>query len=540
MRNFRVATPKPHDQELVYVKTARYKNTITKQYLIDNPAILTTRTYDGVSNNLISPRAGSAGTDLVRHSATAYGDGIGDLAARNPTPRIISNTFCSSNSDQVNSLNLNNMFWMWGQFLDHEVSITPTNSNEPANMTTPNDDSFPNYTIPFDRSKYTAGISTPRQHITTISSYIDGTNVYGFNSERMVALRLMDGSGKLSTALADNNETIPPHNMQELENAAPQGSDPSDFFLCGDIRSNENIHLTAMHTLFIREHNRLCDIIVLNRKNMSGRDELIFQHARRIVYGEMQQITYHEFLPALLGTFAPSTTQNYSNTVDPGIDIEFSTVGYRFGHSLLPSTIKVGLDSNVLLKDAFFTPSFIQQNGIDDLLVGAANSLCNELNTKITDAIRNFLFGAPSGGMMLDLASLNIQRGRDHGIADYNTLRQAYGLLKVTNFSQITSDVSLRTLLSQTYTTVDDIDPWVGALAEDHLPSAAVGALLKEMMVDQFTRLRDGDRFWWERDVALSVADKKIISTSTCASVVKRNISVDKRQYIPTDSFHKY
>lgn len=538
MRSFRVITPESTlVKEVRFLESDQYKDEVNYEYLQNNPGIITTRTFDGTANNLVNPVRGSVGINLLRKAPTAYGDGIGTLANRSPSPRIISNNICASTVDEPNSLGLTNMCWMWGQFLDHELDLTPTNSAETANMTTPPDDEYPNYTIPFERSKFNEGVTTPRQQINTISSFIDATNVYGFNNVRAMALRCNDTTGKLSTTTADNGELIPIYNTKGLENAAPHGSNPEDFFLCGDIRANENLHLTAMHTLFIREHNRLCDYVVQKHPIMAGEDESVYQQARRIVSGQMQQITYYEFLPALLGDYAPHCHCEYSSANNPDTATEFSTVGYRLGHSLLPGVIPVGTDSEILLRDAFFRPSWIQQNGIDTLLVGTVGSVCNEFDTNITPAVRNFLFGPPEAGMMLDLASLNIQRGRDHGIPDYNTVREAYGLPRVTAFSQISSDPVVQSKLATTYATVDDIDPWVGALAEDHLPTAAVGPLVTAILVDQFTRLKNGDRFWWENDPALSNEDKEIIKNTTLSAVIKRNIDPSLAGLIPDNVF---
>jgi hypothetical protein len=107
----------------------------------------------------------------------------------------------------------------------------------------------------------------------------------------------------------------------------------------------------------------------------------------------------------------------------------------------------------------------------------------------------------------MDLVAINIQRGRDHGLPDYNTLRVAYGLSPVTSFADITLDTTLQAQLAAMYGDVDNLDAWVGGLAEDHLPSASVGPLVHASMVDQFTRLRDGDRFFYASDAVLTGSD---------------------------------
>jgi hypothetical protein len=131
------------------------------------------------------------------------------------------------------------------------------------------------------------------------------------------------------------------------------------------------------------------------------------------------------------------------------------------------------------------------------------------------------------------LAALNIQRGRDHGLADYNTMRAAYGLPKVTEFSQITSDAALAAQLEATYGDVNEVDAWVGGLAEDHVARGSLGQLFTKVIVDQFSRLRTGDRLYFEAwmsrpDVAAikRTSLASIITANTALTTVQRNVFV--------------
>lgn len=487
------------------------------------------RSYDGAGNNLTHPEYGKGDTALLRQASTAYADGSSTLAERgvsNPNPRIISNLLCKTNQNIPNPFNLTDMMWIWGQFVDHEIDLTETQSNgETANMITPTqvqdpNEDYPNRTILFDRSKFIIN-TDPRQQPNNISAFIDGTNVYGFDSDRAYALRKLDGSGKLITTIADNGEIILPYNINELANAQPPNTNPADFFLAGDIRSNENIFLTAMHTLFVREHNRLCDIIVAENPEYTGKDEFIFQYARKLVIGMMNYITYNEFLPYLLGSFPQYT--GYDDTINASIKTEFSTVGYRLGHSMLSSTLKTGPTQTILLRDAFFSPSYIQTNGIDNLLLGGSLGIMQKIDTRIVEDVRSFLFGPPTAQNLLDLAALNMQRGRDHGIPDYNSIRAAYGLAKYTTFSQITSNTTVSNGLASLYDTIDDIDPWIGGLAEDPLPGSNVGQLFDKIIRDQFTKLRSGDRYYYENDDSMTLEDIELIESSTLGKIIERN-----------------
>jgi len=499
------------------------------------------RSWGGDGNNLANPNWGMRSTALIRIAPNGYADGISTLAVRgatNPNPRTVSNSICKSTGSKLNTLNITDICWAWGQFIDHEIDLTPPGGTEsidiitPTVMDDPNED-FPGRTISMTRSVFIAG-SSPRQQPNNISSFIDASNVYGYNANRAYALRLLDGSGKMKTSIADNGEIILPYNLDGLHN---EMTNSSSLSLAGDVRANENVLLASMHTLFVREHNRLCDEVIIEFPEWIGLDELVYQHARRIVCGIMHNITYQEFLPALLGDDAFDTYTNYDKTINASVATEFSSAMYRVGHTMLSSTLKVGTSGTLALMSAFFNPSYIQTNGIDQLLQGASNQIMQQIDGEVVDDIRNFLFGPPSSTNLLDLAAMNIQRGRDHGLPGYNSLRVAYGLSANSTFAQITSDVTIQTKLATLYDGPDSIDPWIGALVEDHLPGKAVGKLLYTSLHDQFLRLRDGDRFWFELDPGLNEDTKNSIRNTTLSDVIIRNTTLTSSE-IQNDVFH--
>src|SRR5262249_9761309 len=231
------------------------------------------------------------------------------------------------------------------------------------------------------------------------------------------------------------------------------------------------------------------------------------QRARAIVGAEIQVITYNGWIPALLGPNALPAYPGYNPATapNPGIATEFSTALFRVGHSMLGDDIEfINNDGTefrpgIPLNVGFFNPPQITQDntGVGHILKYLASDPSSEVDTSITDPVRNFLFGQPGQGGF-DLSSLNMQRGRDHGLADYNTLRAALGLAPVTSFTDIPADNALRLKLNKLYANVDNIDPWIGGLAEDHVPGSSTAPLIRAGLIDQFTRLRDGDRFWYQ------------------------------------------
>ena len=205
----------------------------------------------------------------------------------------------------------------------------------------------------------------PRQQINQITAYLDGSVVYGSDATRTAALRTFQGG-----ALKTSTGNLPPLNVDLLPNANDAHRVPdNELFLCGDVRSNENIELSAIHTLFVREHNQIAAAIAA--ANHSLNDERIFQMTRRIVAGELQVITYCEFLPALLGPNALQPYTRYNDDVNSGIATEFSTAAYRIGHTLVNDDVEfLDNDGNPIrepldLADAFFNPDPLKESGAD-------------------------------------------------------------------------------------------------------------------------------------------------------------------------------
>ncbi len=463
------------------------------------PAFAEDRTYDSTGNMLGD--LGAAHTNLRRDSSIGYADLTWTMARPGVTgARHVSNAMASQTGSVLNDRMMSDMVWQWGQFIDHDIDLTPAAGLEIANIDTTGDPSFPGTPIGFSRSIWdpTTGDSpgNPRQQVNVITSFIDSSNVYGSDAHRANGLRAGVG-GRLATSAGD----LLPFNTGSLENDnGPAGGPDADFFVAGDIRANEQAGLTAMHTVWVREHNHWADRIAAETSLSS--DEEIYQAARKIVNAEMQAITYNEWLPALTGTTLDPYA-GFSFAVDPSISNEFSTAAFRIGHSMLSSELQrmddtgatIG-DGNLALQSAFFNPDNISDVGIEPYLKGLASQAAQEIDNMIVDDVRNFLFGPPGAGGF-DLAALNIQRGRDHGLADYNTMRQDYGLSAISDFTDITSDTAVSDALASVYGSVDEIDPWIGMLAEDHVAGSSMGELMQLIILDQFERLRDGDRFFF-------------------------------------------
>ncbi len=513
------------------------------------------RSIDGTGNNLANPTWGSAGVDLLRLAPAAYADGVSAPAgASRPSARVVSNTIADQGSaDIISDRLMSAMVYAWGQFLDHDLDLTPSASPaQPFNVSVPaGDPSFDpggtgTQSIPLNRSLSDpatgTGAGNPRQQVNTVTAWLDGSQVYGSDNATADKLRTHSG-GRLKTSpgadgiTGTKDDLLPYNNSTNFPTGTlPMANDahlvPNDqLFAAGDVRANENVELTSLQTIFVREHNRIADAIT--RANPRLSDEQVYQLARATVIAELQAITYNEWLPAVLGPNALRAYRGYNPSANPGIANEFSTAAFRLGHSMLGDDVEF-LDNNglpvadeVALSQAFFNPPLLTANGTDPILKYLSSDPASEVDPTVVNSVRNFLFGPPGAGG-LDLASLNIQRGRDHGLADYNSMRAAYGLPKVTDFSQITANADVQAKLQQLYGTVDNIDAWVGALAEDHVAGSSTGPLIRAVLADQFSRLRDGDRFWFER--TFSGTALQGLERTTLADVIRRNTSLTNLQ----------
>ncbi len=510
------------------------------------------RTIDGTNNNLVNPTQGAAETTQIRFG---YGDrypdnpdgteGFGDYIITEPqrtNPRTISNTIHAQAESIPDPRYLTDWVFQWGQFITHDIDLTRTgaefnvrSTGEVGDFSIPIldlDDPLGPNPIPFNRSEYADGTGIPgerRETVNAITSYIDASNVYGSDSVRAAALRTFEG-GRLKLSAGN----LLPFNEDGLPNDDAFGAG-AELFLAGDVRANEQIGLTVTHTLFHREHNRLADRIADLYPDLN--DEEIYQFARRLVGAQMQIVTYEEYLPSILGyDFAPDPDiASYDPTVDATITNAFAHAAFRFGHSQISETTLLVNNLNTTLgelsiRDAFFNPDILTEApwNVGLILKGLASQVAQANDVYLVDGVRNNLFGPPGAGG-LDLAALDIQRARDHGLPDYNNLRGNYGVPEVTSFDQITSNVEIQQKLEELFGNVDNIDAFTGMLAEDPIPGTSVGPTLHAVIGNQFERLRDGDRFFYTQDAFLQSPEAQAVldlEEVTLANIIRWNTGI--------------
>ncbi len=504
------------------------------------------RTYDGTNNNVDAQKSVWGATDIplfrelpAEFGATDPKNSMGGTTR--PSPRQISNAIVDEPVTTFNSRGLSTFVYVWGQFIDHDMSLTPTDTVESVPIALPSGEKVFTQAIPFFRSQIYPGTGSTsvRDEINLNTAWIDGSQVYGTDSVRARWMRTFK-NGKLKTSagnfLAYN--TISGELSSPVDVNAPSMANDGDHktktFVAGDVRAAEHPGILSLHTLFMREHNKICDRLISEGVR---NDEEIYQRARKEVGAIIQAITYQEFLPAL--GINLSRYSGYKSNVRPDIANSFATAAYRVGHTMVADDILLR-DNNCAdigpgeldLATVFWNPQLVPQYSIDAFLKGLAAHTQYETDTKINTDLRNLLFGDPNSPTRfgIDLASLNIQRGRDHGLPNYNAARKFYTGTKAQNFSQVTSNKTLADSLQKLYGSVDNIDLWVGLLAEDHVTGTSVGNTIYQMLKTQFESLRDGDFYFYQNDPYLSSAQLKRVNTTKLSDIIRRNTALTNVQ----------
>jgi peroxidase len=475
------------------------------------PSQVQFRSVDGTDNNLQNTDFNVTGSDFTRIGAAHFADGVSEMIS-GPNARMVSNVVVAGNGDLANSEGLSGIMYAWGQFIDHDLDLANQNPATNIAITVPDGDPNlqPGSSIPLSRvivDPATGHDGKPATAVNAVTGWLDASMVYGSDQATADSLRLNDGHMKTS---AGNNLPIDPQ---------------SGMFMAGDVRAQENPDLTALQVLFVREHNYQVDLLEKQHPNWTG--DQLYQQAKAIVTAEIANITYNEFLPHLLGPNALSEYHGYDPTVDPRITEEFAGAAYRFGHSIVSAEItKFGEQGQVLgeqeLKDAFFESpaTFAANGGADALLRHLSSDESNALDVHIVDDLRNFLNAPPDA---LDLAAINIQRGRDLGLGTLNETREALGLTPYASFDQISSDPTTVEALKLAYNdNIDSIDLWTGGLAEDHTEGAMIGQTFGLIIAHQFENLRDGDRYWFENQ-GFDAKTLAQIENTTLSDIIDRD-----------------
>lgn len=532
------------------------------------------RTLSGHCNNLRNPSLGQSLTTFARLLPPQYEDGVSRPRISSvtgvplPNPRAISTLIHPDISNLHTRYSL--MIMQYAQFLDHDLTMTPIHKgfhesipncrscDSPRTVhpecnpfpVPPRDHYYPEFNVTsgerlcFPSMRSLPGQQTlgPREQVNQNTAFLDGSQIYGENN--CLATKLRGFSGRL-------NSTIHPIRGKELlprTDKHPECKAPSGYcFIAGDGRASEQPALTVIHTIFLREHNRIVE--GLRGVNPHWTGEQLFQHARKIVIAQNQHVSYNELLPRILSWNAVNLYglkllpqgyyKEYSHTCNPSVVTEFAASAFRIGHSLLrPHIPRLSanhqpIDPPLLLRDGFFKVDMISQPGmIDEVSRGLVATPMETLDQFITGEVTNHLFEdrkIPFSG--IDLIALNVQRARDHGIPSYNNYRALCNLKRAQTWDDLGREIPPEVIsrLKRLYATVDDIDLFPGSMSERPLQGGLVGPTIACIIAIQFRQLRKCDRHWYENEdpaTRFSEAQLTEIRKVTLSKILCENLDI--------------
>lgn len=618
------------------------------------------RSLSGHCNNVQNPHWGSAQSPLLRYAPARYSDHVArPLKASRlplqqqssgqtlPSSRAVSMAIygglasggnASSGDQQLGGgqhSHMTTMMSFFGQFVFHDLAFISqytgfertlikccglaAANQHPECLPIEYKDSRNDYCLDYVRSSpaIRSGCNLgSRDQLNLVSSFLDGSVIYGASEDQMRRLRTFVGgrlrsqrspvgsaSGQAATGRMGAAGTLSQAHLEllpQIFKPSPSGQPGNSSldavwsaaaedcrqmaimkrkqpltsadaevntqagrcFQAGDSRVNENIGLTLMHTIWMREHNHIAD--KLAQINKHWRDERLFEETRRIVIAELQQITYNEFLPSIIGDelmqrfnlsiLSQGYSQNYDPLLNAGVSNEVASAVLPFILSTIPSSLErysdrlemlgttsvadTFMDGSDLFKRnrfAQYLMGMISQNAMEpalgvmpmtmDMPSGGAppTELAAQRSRRQSDAS-----DTGNGPPQVDIVALTIQQGRDHGLQSYLYWRQVCQLKPlVRTWSDLVQvmPASVVARLQQVYANVDQIDLYL-ALLESPLPGATVGPTFVCLLARQFFHLKHGDRYWFENDLlGTSFSPKQLeeIRQTSLAKVMCRN-----------------
>ncbi|XP_053970061.1 peroxidase isoform X2 [Anastrepha ludens] len=505
------------------------------------------RTMDGSCNHLDNPQAGVANTRYGRLLSPKYGDGISSptraiTGAELPNARLVSLVVFNELDVPDPEYTLVNM--QWGQIMTHDMSMQaggtqgrqhPTRcctddgrliTTGEAHSTcfpiviTPNDPAYSQVgteCLDFVRTLTDRDIKCfydngPAEQLTTVTSYADLSLVYGNSIQQNSEIRAFQG-GRMLVDQRNGAEYLPPSRNGTGDcDAAPPGE---VCYQAGDIRVNQNPGLAILHTILLREHNRIADSLA--KLNPHYNDRTLFQEARKINIAQYQHISYYEWLPIFLGsenmlknrliykTASNNFIKDFDSSIDPSVLNEHATAAFRYFHTQIEGRLDLVSElrsvlGSLRLSDWMNRPAIIEVgDNFDSLTRGHATQPEELTDINFDREIKHFLLrrNRPFGS---DLRAIDIQRNRDHGLASYNDLREFCGLKRANSWEDY-GDLIEREVIEKMktlYASHEDVDLTVGGSVEAHVAGALAGPTFLCILTEQFYRTRVGDRFWHE------------------------------------------
>ncbi|XP_063025374.1 dual oxidase 2 isoform X1 [Melospiza melodia melodia] len=479
--------------------------------------------YDGWYNNLLHHSHGSVGARLLRLLPAHFADGVYQALQepRVPNARQLSTALARGPSGLPSRRNSTVLavFFGFHVLLDILETEKPGCPAEFLNIHIPSGDptfdpaGTGDVVLPFQRVRWAAETgqspNSPREQTNGVTGWLDGSSIYGPSHSWSDALRSFQG-GQLA---AGPNGSLPRQTdgrvpmWKALDPSTGQGG-PQGIYDLGSAWGNESPFLQAESIAWFRYHNRVA--AALAQQHPAWSDEDLFQHARKRVIATFQSIVLYEWLPTLLGTQVPEY-QGYQQHLDPSISPEFVAAARQFLATMVPPGV-YKRDTrcrfqNVSVSGASFpaarlcnsywsreSPGLQQAEDVDEILLGMSSQIAEQEDNVVVEDLQDFWYG-PLKYSRTDYVASWIQRGRDFGLPTYNQARQHFGLEPLQNWSSLAPHLEPQVLqkVAALYgNNLAGLELLPGGMLE------ADGSLFSTIILEQFLRLRDADRFWFE------------------------------------------
>ena len=492
------------------------------------------RTADGSWNNLSNPKEGAAGTRFLRNIQTEAIMPETGHRLMTPNPREISRKLLTRKGEMPTVPFLNLLAATWIQFENHDwinhgeillndVHEIPLAQDDPARKKYQQDYILVGKTQP-DPTRLPEGETAPVTFINEVTHWWDGSQIYGSDQETQNKLRsFVDGK-----MIVTEKNTLPVDGNR-IEKTGFQ--------------RNWWIGLTIMHTLFVREHNAICDQLKISYPQWD--DNRLFNVARLINAAVMAKIHTLEWTPAVLPNTGLNTALNANwfgiltnvfeygddrqtlseikiknpemggvvgNPIDKhgtpyGLTEEFTEV-YRL-HSLLPETLALKRIGSEETEQDLPLPETRQAGSVKltdrftvgDILYSFGNQQPGQL---VLNNFPRFMqeLSIP-GNPLFDMGAVDILRARERGVPRYNEFRRQLGLNPIHSFDDLTDEKDQLERLREVYGSdpdkVEDLDLMIGNLSEstpNRPTNFGFGETMFQIFILNATRRLQADRFF--------------------------------------------
>ncbi|KAK9516542.1 hypothetical protein VZT92_024464 [Zoarces viviparus] len=486
--------------------------------------------FDGWYNSLGYPRRGAVSSRLVRLVPAHYWDGVYQPVQESPNPRRLSRLLAGGPSGLPSTRNQTVLSLFFGYHVSFEMfdSRSPGCPPEFMNIPVPKGDPVfdPTATgkvlLPFQRGPWDKesgqSPSNPRTQVNLVTAWIDGSSIYGPSTSWSDSLRSFSG-GLLTSGPEWNmpNQATGHSFMWSAADPSTGDHGPHGLYELGNAWANENMFTAAEGIIWFRYHNYVAS--KLHEEHSEWSDEKLFQNARKIVVATFQNIALYDWLPGYLGDKKLPPYPGYQKFVDPGVSPEFQAAAIRFGITMAPPGVYMRNRTchfrKLVNTDGSSSPAMRLCNSfwkrqtddvkttsqdIDDLLMGMASQIAEREDNVVVEDIRDFMYG-PLRFTRTDLVAITIQRGRDFGLRSYTEVRKALDLPPVNTFEDINPELNstnpqlLNDIAELHSRDISKLELFPGGLLES---LDGPGPVFSAIILDQFERIRNGDRFWFE------------------------------------------